>query len=467
MLNVRGTSDSFKGANAMGNLDALNTQHLAAAFRLRSGFVLSQRQKMCFNVIGDFRGGWLHNHQSRKGIVKAFNYNAPNDNPPGLNADGWFVPAGKDGKSLARLPVKVNYLGTLPAYQPDPRLPTDVNKRRQSLYEHQSKENDALLHKAIFILSQSTTGRHLLEEMTKAGYRITFDDRLTDSKGAGGLCDPLNKQIVLKSSHDAEYIALVLGHEAVHALQHSKYNVFPSSSYKPESGIALSFAIEADAYAQQTQIAFELAHGDPDGPQNQMTYKGPLHQMQKRFPNIIKAAEKTLGEKDALKNGALVASAFQGFYDNPYLRTFYEDGHMEWVKLYAPRLMGTPFRKHFEEDANHKEITERLMHKGKPYLKIHAPSLDLADARYSGVTAETERKLKTFHKTFRSGSPTPSFKRYGVHMKNAVAWVLGLVSEGGAAVIMEPSQKAMKKPPAKKPPAPPSASLGRRFNGWK
>ena len=445
------------------------TGHLAAAFRLRTGFILPQNRKMCFNVFGEFGGHWLQNHSERERLVRAFNYNSSNDNPPGFNADGWFIPAGKDGQSLARPPVKINYLGTLPAFAPEPRLPADVNKRRQSLYEHQSKENQELLDKALFILSQSTTGRHLLEEMTKLGYRVSFDDRMTGSKGAGGLCDPLNKQIVLKSSHDAEYIALVLGHEAVHALQHSKYNVFPSSSYKPESGIALSFAIEADAYAQQTQIAFELAHGDPKGPLNQITYKGPLHQMQKRFPNIVKAAEKTLGEKGALESGALVASAFQGFYDNPYLRTFYEDGHMEWVRLYAPRLLDGPsFRKHFDEDANHVEMAERLMHRGKPYLKQHAPSIDLADPRYAGVTAETERKLKSFYKTHKSGAPVPSIKRYGVHMKNAVAWVLGLVSESGAAVIMDAPKKTAANPPvAKKPPAPPSAGLGKRFNGWR
>lgn len=436
-------------------------ENLTAAFGAWAGFNLPQLPKMCFNDGGEFKGDWL---QDRCGLVRAFNDNSSNGGNGGSGPEGWILPAGKGGTLLARPPVKVDFLGTLPGFQPDPDLSDKANERGRKLYEHQAEENEALLKKAVFILSQSATGRHLLEEMTKEGYRISFDDSMTGSRGAGGLCDPQNRQIVLKSSHDPEYIALVLGHEAVHALQHSRYNVFPSSSYRPEEGIALSFAIEADAYAQQTQIAFELAQGDPAGPKNQLTLKGPLHQMQKRFPNIVKAAEKTLGEPGALVNGALAATAFQGFYDNPYLRTFYEDGHMEWVRAYAPRLMSGPtFRRHFEEDAALSTVATRLMHRGRPYLATHAPSLDLAHARYSGVTAVTERKLKAFYKQFLPARPTPVFKRYGVHMKNAVAWVLGMVSESGAAVIMEPS---LKKKPNPAPPKNPSAGgLRRRFGG--
>ncbi len=412
---------------------------LAAEFRLRGSFALLEKQEMWFNRLGEIGGGWLQ-HQRKEELVRAFNYSSSNDNPPAANPDGWIIPAGKDGKSLARPPIKVNYIGTQPAFKTDKRLSDDENKRLQALYDHRAQENEDVLKKAIFILSQSATGRHLLEEMTKEGFRISFDDRLTGSKGAGGLCDPLNKMIVLKSSHDPEYIALVLGHEAVHALQHSKYDVFPSSAHRPEAGIALSFAIEADAYAQQTQIAFELAHGDPDGPKNQLTFKRALHQMSKRFPNIVKAAEKTLGEKGALKNGALVAAAFQGFYDNPYLRTFYEDGHMEWVHSYAPRILSGfgNGRKHFTQGTNPAEIAGRLMHRGKPYLKTHAPSINLGDPRYAGVTDVTEKKLKNFYRQFRANDPVPEIKRYGVHMKNAVAWVLGLLSESSAAVIMDP-----------------------------
>ena len=39
-----------------------------------------------------------------------------------------------------------------------------------------------------------------------------------------------------------------------------------------------------------------------------------------------------------LQNGASVAAAYEAFYDNFYLRTFYEDAHIEWAETYAPKL---------------------------------------------------------------------------------------------------------------------------------
>jgi len=378
-------------------------------------------------------------------------FGSSNDNPPPppSGKGEWTISAGRKGNKLKRPSVPVNYLGTNAKFKPDPFLEQKENDRMEREFNKYTQENNDLFKEALDILSQSETGRDLLDGMTKSGYRIVFDDRRTGSRGAGGLCDPDNKLIVLRSSRDADYIALVLGHEAAHAMQHSRHNLFPSSLHKPEVGIRLSFAIEADAYAQQVQIALELKHGDPKGPENQIRYDKPLRQMRKRFPNIVNVAEKAMAKKDALENGAVVAAAFEAFYDNPQLRTFYEDAHTEWCSLYAPQLFKglSGVQKHFSKDINSDSIASKLLHKGKPYLKEHTPSINFLDKRHSGLTNETREKIFSFYDSFKPKEKKPRLYKFGIHMDNAVAWIFGRFSESSAIVV-----KDKKKVPPVKPP---------------
>lgn len=323
-------------------------------------------------------------------------------------------------KHLARPPVAVNFAGTVAHEKPDPFSPAEQLRLRAEEMQRQLKHNAAVLEKAVFILSQSPTGRSLLEEMTREGYKIVFDDRRTGERGAGGLCDPNDKMIILHAHNDAEYLALLLGHEAVHAVQNTRHDLFPSTRHRPETGIQLSFAIEADAYAQQMQIALELSCGDPEGPPDQIRFQEPLRQMQKRFPDILKAATDAMQKKDALKNGATVAAAFQAFYDNFYLRTFYEESHMEWANLCAPKIKGSfPWlQKHFTKNIDSAWLKDRIQHKGVAYLNIHAPELDLDDARHAGLTAKTVELIKTFYKKFLPRETPPVLKQFGSYIKD-------------------------------------------------
>lgn len=400
----------------------------------------------------DRKKNWLSN------FFNALNDNQPGGNKPSNADKDWSIPVGQKGDKLARRPVSVNFLGTVTQFTENPSLGKEENEKHKKALENEAQENAETLKEAINILSQSSTGRYLMEEMTKNGYKIVFDDRRTGSRGAGGLCDSENKLLILRSSDDPEYVALVLGHESVHALQNSKYNMFPSSRHKPEAGIRLSFAIEADAYAQQTQIALELAYGDPTGPKNQVTFDGPLHQMRKRFPGIVEAAEKAMADKDAMNNGASVAAAFEKFYEDPRLRTFYEDAHTEWAGRYAPMLFsgaGKKFR-HFSEDVDSDWIKENLNHRGRAYLKEHTPNINFDDEKHAGLTDVTREKIEDFYKAWLSDQGEPNLKAYGTHMKDAVAWVLGLIGEGGAIIV-----KDNKEPPVKPPlRPPPSRSFG-------
>ena len=354
------------------------------------------------------------------------------------------------GEGYARPAVKINFIGTVHHQKPDPKLPPAEQKKQADALVAKTDKNKAILERAIFILSQSATGRDVLEQMTAEGYRIVFDDRKTGDRGAGGLCDPSDKTLILKSHDSAEYLALLIGHEAVHAVQNTRHDLFPSTRHKPEVGIKMSFAIEADAYAQQTQIALELAYGDPLGPDDQVRMRGPLKQMRERFPDIVRAAERVLINDKSMHDGSTVAAAFEAFYGNFYLRTFYEDIHLDWAEDIAPQyvsrgMMSKPFSK--TTDSQH--IKDRIQHRGKSYLNDHLPNLSFDDARHSGVSDVTATRIEKFYDKFLPRTKPPKLKIHGVHMKDAVRWVMGLTNL--SSVVFK---KSPKPPKANKPPAP-------------
>lgn len=382
--------------------------------------------------------------------IKSFTPPSPPVNPPDdKKYAAWSVAV--EGEGRARPPVAVRFAGTVVHEKEDPFASDEKKAFRARRLKKKNDKNEETLKKAIFILSQSPTGRALLEDMTKAGYTIVFDNRHTDKHGASGLCDPNNKKIFLHTHDNAEYLALLLGHESVHAIQNTRQNLFPNSHHTPQEGIKVSFAIEADAYAQQTQIALELSYGDPDGPPDQIRFKEPVRQMRERFPDIVLAAERVMYTDVSLQNGATVAAAFQAFYDNFYLRTFYEDSHIEWVNSYAPKTKSIlPWlQKHFTKDADSDWIKKNIQHKGVPYLEKHMPHLNFNDARYAGVSEKTAERVEKFYEEFFPKEKPPALKVYGMHMKDAVSWVLGLKTSVHMIITRgkEPVQPPRRPPP--------------------
>lgn len=341
--------------------------------------------------------------------------------PPPEGLDGSWRDTLPDGTRL-RSPVAVDFAGTIQHDKPDPKLDAAGKAAFVQAQKKAAQDNEAVLKQAVLILSQSDTGRALLAQMTQDGYRIVFDDRRTGSRGAGGLCDPNDKILILKSHDDPEYLALLIAHEAVHAGQNSRQDLFPSSRHKPEVGIKLSFAIEADAYAQQTQVAFELAHGSARGPERQWRLSGPLRQMRHRFGDLTKAGDIALRREGALEDGSLVAAVFDAFYDNFYLRSFYEDAHVDWVNDYAPTVRNSlnhRLSKNFVKDVESDWIKGAILHRGRPYLVRHRPQLDFNDARHSGVCAKTALAITAFYDSFLPARAKPELKKFGLYIQHA------------------------------------------------
>lgn len=328
-------------------------------------------------------------------------------NPGPETGEGWTVPVLK-GAGLARPPVPVRYFGTVAT--------KDDRKDRGKKHARAEKNREAL-NQAVFILSQSETGRLLLKGLTDKNYRIVFDDDRMNAGSMTGLCDPAKKLILLSGAAEVETLVLVLAHEAAHVMQNEEKNLFPTSGHSPEAGIRLSFAIEADAYAHQMQVALELCCGDSAGPANQVIFPGVLARMHRNFPRIARAAEAAL-RKDpgALRNGGVMAAGFLAFYEDSRMKKFYEDMHMDFCDNFAARhARGSATQSFslagaFSRDAGSEWIKERINHRGLPYLKTHLPALDLCAMPYSGLHLETAQRIAKFYRDHLPARQVPRLK---------------------------------------------------------
>ncbi len=296
-----------------------------------------------------------------------------------------------------------------------------------------ARVNAARLHDALALLSQSETGRHLLRDLAKSGYGVCFDNKKTDAAGAIGLCDPHAKRLIMRSSIDSDELALFLAHEAVHALQNERSDdLLPSAHHKPETLFRLSFAIEADAYAQQTQIAFELAQG-------QTPRHRPLLLMRGRFPGLVRAGERALqaarvsdrdGGAKALDDGRVMAAVFNAFYDDAGLRSFYETSHLQWINEFAEKHAAQTAKKStaisqafngragvadmFRKDMSSSRLKRLLQWRGQSYLQTHRPDIQFAEPRYAGLSPTILQGVIAFYQAWLPERRLPTLSTFGL-----------------------------------------------------
>lgn len=323
------------------------------------------------------------------------------------------------GATFWRAPVAVESLGTAGG---DARL---------------ARKNADLLDMAVLRLSQSDTGRDLLTQLSAAGYAIVFDDAATAARGASGLCEVQTKRLILKSCDDADALALLLAHEGVHALQAERADdLLPSSRHRPETVFRLSFAIEADAYAQQIQTAFELARGNP-------SFARPLLLMRGRFPALVRAADRALqraaasdgdGGAAALADGRVCAAVFNAFYDDAGLRSYYERAHLDWLKAVAASEDAQPqghaaksfngksrLNALFRRDMTGARLRGLLLWRGQAYLERHRPDIDFTQPRHAGLGEQARATVLDFYRQCLPGRKLPEISTFGLSAVAAFA----------------------------------------------
>lgn len=298
--------------------------------------------------------------------------------------------------------------------------------------------NQAMLDSALALLAHSPTGRDLVERLITAGYRVVFDDARTQARGTSGLCDPANKTIVVQTTDDCDALALLLAHEAVHALQNARADdLLPSARHRPETILRLAFAIEADAYAQQVQVAFELSR--------LQTLQRPLMLMRSRFPGLVRTGDRVLqdaADKDhdqgrgAIGDGRLMAGLFSAFYDDFALRSYYERVHLDFMTAFAEKrkrddgsdkpqaasnfnTASKGISHFFRRDMTGARLKSLLLWRGVAYLEHQRPDLDFTSPRYSGLTAPTRAGVENFYITYLPDRKAPLLKTFGLYVVSA------------------------------------------------
>jgi hypothetical protein len=299
----------------------------------------------------------------------------------------------------------------------------------------EATRNAACFNEALTLLARSETGRYLMTELAQLGYGAVFDSARTEAQGASALCDSYAKRVLLRSTDDGETLALLLAHEAVHALQNARADdLLPSARHKPGAIFKLALAIEADAYAQQLQVAYELAYGE-------RPCARPLLQMRRRFPGLTRAGDRILvpmaaaDARAALADGRVVAALFNAFYDDFSLRSYYEASHLNWINDFAARRAPKPdaaaggvtarFNQRagladmFRRDMATSRLRGLLQWRGRAYLAQHRPDIDFNAPRHAGVSVKTKEGIAEFYRTWLPGRRAEEIATFGLYVAPA------------------------------------------------
>ena len=249
--------------------------------------------------------------------------------------------------------------------------------------------------RALFILSQSDTGRYLLEEARKDGYTLS-PVAADEERDFRGQASPFPRRIRLSTQLDPDIAALTLAHECAHILQfRHKLGSDPNARFPDATRLVL--AAEADALAHMAQVAAELETGKGSGAR----FPGVMAGFARDFPLSSTITGYLLKmEPQSLDNGKLMAEVFKTFYQTPNIRSVYENGHIRnceeaVAKSEKMGLAGSLARSlFFVRRITPQVLLDRvLVNKGRPYLKSHAPEVDLASAAYCGVTTLTKSRM--------------------------------------------------------------------------
>lgn len=244
---------------------------------------------------------------------------------------------------------------------------------------------------AIFILSQSATGRRLMQTAMAADYGIVFMDDV--DKNLRGYVDTEQKLVFLARTEDPRRLALTLGHELAHVSQavnsDIKINVIRDH---PLDALKKFMAIEADARAYEIKIAIELEF--------------PAAANAVRFDGLLDlAAHKTdiaalpaLADKirpqlpEGIAHDKIMAACFRAFYYDINLRATYEGKVMARIEETSNAAM--PDKTAYSRRIGDDELMQRLDGHDVLYIDKNRPHTDIADPRLKAVSSYTAARLE-------------------------------------------------------------------------
>ncbi len=244
---------------------------------------------------------------------------------------------------------------------------------------------------AIFILSQSATGRRLMGTAIAADYGIVFMDDA--DKNLRGYVDTEQKLVFLARTEDPRRLALTLGHELAHVSQtvnsDIKINVIRDH---PLDALKKFMAIEADARAYEIKIAIELEF---PAAANVVRFDGLLDIAAHKtdigaLPALVDKIRPQL--PDGIAHDKIMAACFRAFYYDINLRATYEAKVMSRIEQTSDT--GMPDKTAYARRIGDDELMQRLDGHDVLYIDKNRPHTDIADPRLKAVSTYTAARLE-------------------------------------------------------------------------
>lgn len=250
--------------------------------------------------------------------------------------------------------------------------------------------HEVLAEEAIFILSQSATGRRLMQTAIAADYGIVFMN--DPDKNLRGYVDNEQRLVFLAPADDVRKLALTLGHELAHVSQTVNggisINVIKDH---PLDALKKFIAIEADARAYEITIALELEY--PQNPAAAFAHMLDIAAQKSdiaTLPALVDKIRPSLPAAPAADK--IMAACFRAFYYDSALRATYEGKVLTRLEHTADTAMAdaNAYTRRTADD----ELMQKLDAHDIAYLAKNKPHTDISDPRLRAVCPRSAARLQ-------------------------------------------------------------------------
>lgn len=307
-----------------------------------------------------------------------------NDAASWVTLDAGAYPLLKDTGKLVRPSIELD-LGDTPA-----------------AHEHMN-----LIETALLILSQSETGRTLLQAAKDADYLIIANPAVVGGAGAEhendarASADALNRFINLRCNAEPLALAFRIAHELAHVTQFNQGLELDILGPHPVSALRQLLAMEADARAFEMKVAIDLATVKAGEPANRMVFPDALDVAAESIGNsfgkaIVERIRPKL-EDGTLKPETAMLATFRSFYQSISLRAHYEATILNGLGQKTESELQDP--KNFQQWRDADDIIRRLDARGIAYhAAAPAGYIDLDSPMMASAHPRTLDALKAFEK---------------------------------------------------------------------
>lgn len=297
---------------------------------------------------------------------------------------------------------------------------------------------ESTAEEAIFILSQSATGRRLMQSAMNADYGVIFIE--DPDKNLRGYVDWSHRNIFLAKEPDPRLLALTLGHELAHVSQHVNGGVdINVIEDHPLHALKKFIAIEADARAYEIKIALELEYGDTAS-LDTIRFKN-LAQMAAIktdigvMPQMVARIEQRMQE-GSITPDRIMAACFRAFYYDVGLRATYENRLMTRIEGLDKNILSSA--QSFSRLTDSTAFTAHLDAHDISYMRKNDAITNIDHPELAAICARTAERLQKIAAQRPVNDNNP-----------AAAWTAPIY-----APPAEEQKPAPKPAPKPKPPAP-------------